>query len=143
MLRLSSFLFSLLLQGIFTMTTAKKAIVANYTQDAISTIVNDYNLGRQKGQDNAAILAELSAKYGRTIPSIRAKLASLKVYVKDTETSESSSVKATKRHYVSVLENLTGLPLESLETATKSQLQDLVLYIDDLKATIHDLKARI
>ena len=125
------------------MTTAKKAIVANYTQDAISTIVNDYNLGRQKGQDNAAILADLSAKYGRTIPSIRAKLASLKVYVKDEATIASTSVKATKSQYVESLETLTGLKLDSLEAATKSQLQDLALYVDDLKATIHELKARI
>lgn len=125
------------------MTTAKKAIVANYTSDAVSTIVNDYNLGRQNGQDNSAILAQLSSKYGRTIPSIRAKLASLKVYQKDVETSANTSVKATKSQYVESLEALTGLKLDSLEAATKSQLQDLALYVDDLKATIHDLKARI
>ena len=125
------------------MTTAKKAIVANYTSDAVSTIVNDYNLGRQNGQDNSAILAQLSSKYGRTIPSIRAKLASLKVYVKDEATIASSSAKATKSQYVESLETLTGLKLDSLEAATKVQLQDLCLYIDDLKATIHDLKARI
>lgn len=125
------------------MTTAKKAIVANYTSDVASTIVNDYNLGRANGQDNCAILAQLSSKYGRTIPSIRAKLASLKVYVKDEATIASSSVKATKSQYVESLETLTGLKLDSLEAATKSQLQDLALYVDDLKATIHDLKARI
>lgn len=125
------------------MTTAKKAIVANYTSDTISTIVNDYNLGRQNGLDNSAILAQLSAKFGRTIPSIRAKLASLKVYVKDEATIASTSVKATKSQYVESLETLTGLKLDSLESATKAQLQDLCLYIDDLKATIHELKARI
>ncbi len=125
------------------MTTAKKAIVANYTSDTISTIVNDYNLGRQNGLDNSAILAQLSAKFGRTIPSIRAKLASLKVYVKDEATIASTSVKATKSQYVESLETLTGLKLDSLESATKAQLQDLCLYIDDLKAAIHELKARI
>ncbi len=125
------------------MTTAKKAIIANYTQDAISTIVNDYNLGRANGLDNTTILLDLSSKYGRTIPSIRAKLASLKVYVKDVQTSENNSVKATKSQYVESLETLTGLKLDSLESATKAQLQDLCLYIDDLKATIHELKARI
>ena len=125
------------------MTTAKKAIVANYTSDAVSTIVNDYNLGRQNGQDNSAILAQLSAKYGRTIPSIRAKLASLKVYVKDETTIANTSVKATKSQYVESLEALTGLKLTSLEAATKAELQDLALYVDDLKATIHELKSRI
>lgn len=125
------------------MTTAKKAIVANYTQDAISTIVTDYTQGRANGLDNTTILLDLSSKYGRTIPSIRAKLASLKVYVKDEATIASTSVKATKSQYVESLETITGLKLDSLESATKAQLQDLCLYIDDLKATIHDLKARI
>ena len=125
------------------MTTTKKAVQANYTQDAISTIVNDYTQGRAKGLDNTAILLDLSSKYGKSIPSIRAKLASLKVYVKDEATIASTSVKATKSQYVESLETLTGLKLDSLESATKAQLQDLCLYIDDLKATIHDLKARI
>ena len=125
------------------MTTAKKAIVANYTSDVIAAIVTDYTQGRENGQDNTTILLDLSSKYGRTIPSIRAKLASLKVYVKEVQPSESSSVKATKSQYVSALESLTGLKLDSLESATKSQLQDLALYVDDLKATIHELKARI
>ncbi len=125
------------------MTTTKKAIVANYTSDVIAAIVAEYNTSRENGQDNSAILAELSTKYGKSIPSIRAKLASLKVYVKDEATIANTSVKATKSQYVSVLESLTSLKLDSLEAATKSQLQDLCLYIDDLKATIHELKARI
>lgn len=125
------------------MTTSKKAIVANYSQDVLTTIVTDYTQGRQNGQDNSAILAQLSAKFGRTIPSIRAKLASLKVYVKDEATIANTSVKATKSQYVEALEALTGLKLTSLEAATKAELQDLALYIDDILATIHDLKARI
>ena len=140
---LFSFLFSLLLQGIFTMTTTKKAIVANYTSDVIAAIVTDYTQGRANDLDNTAILLDLSAKYGKSIPSLRAKLASLKIYAKDLEPSTSTSVKATKSQYVESLEALTGLKLDSLESATKAQLQDLCLYIDDLKATIHDLKARI
>lgn len=125
------------------MTTAKKAIVANYTSDVIAAIVTDYTQGRANGLDNTTILLDLSAKYGKSIPSLRAKLASLKIYVKDLEPSTSTSVKATKSHYVESLEAVTGLKLDSLEAATKSQLQDLALYVDDLKATIHELKARI
>lgn len=125
------------------MTTTKKAIVANYTSDVIAAIVTDYTQGRANDLDNTAILLDLSSKYGKSIPSIRAKLASLKVYIKDVQTSESNSIKATKSQYVESLEALTGLKLDSLEAATKSQLQDLALYVDDLKATIHDLKARI
>lgn len=125
------------------MTTTKKAIVANYTSDVIAAIVAEYTQGRANDLDNTAILLDLSSKYGKSIPSIRAKLASLKVYVKDETTIANTSVKATKSQYVESLETLTGLKLDSLEAATKSQLQDLALYVDDLKATIHELKARI
>lgn len=125
------------------MTTTKKAVQANYSNDVIVAIVADYTQDRANGLDNTTILLDLSSKYGRTIPSLRAKLASLKVYVKDEATIANTSVKATKSQYVESLETLTGLKLDSLESATKAQLQDLCLYIDDLKATIHELKARI
>lgn len=125
------------------MTTTKKAVVANYSSETIANIVSDYQVGRENGLANADILNDLSKKHGKTIPSIRAKLASLKVYVKDTDTSDKAPTKATKSEYVSVLEALTGLKLDSLEAATKSQIIDLSLYIDDLKATIHDLKSRL
>jgi len=123
------------------MTTSKKVAQANYSQDTITSIVSYYQAGRQKGQDNATILLNLASIHGKSIPSLRAKLASLKVYQKDTETGNTSeTVKATKSQYVRALETLTGLSLDSLESATKAQLQDLCLYVDDLKATIHELK---
>lgn len=127
------------------MTTTKKAVVANYSADVIAAIVNDYNLGRQKGLNNAPILNDLSAKYGKTVPSLRAKLASLKAYVKDSDSSDSTATveKAKKSDLVLGLESLTGLSLTSLESATKTELLSLAEYIDDLLETVHDLKARI
>ena len=125
------------------MTNTKKATQANYSADQVAAIIADYKKGREDGILNNDIMAALSAKYGKTIPSIRAKLAQVKAYIKDADTSDKGTTKAKKGDIVQELEALTGLSLDSLEAATKSQLQDLCLYVDDLKATIHDLKARI
>ena len=125
------------------MTTSKKTVQANYTADVLAAIVGEYKQGRENGLDNAAILADLSAKYGKTVPSLRAKLAQIKAYVKDADTSASVSVKAKKSDIVEGLEVLTGLVLASLEACNKSELQALAEYIDDLNATIRDLKSRI
>lgn len=127
------------------MTTTKKAVQANYSQDVIVAIVSDYQKGRENGLANSTILAELSKKYAKTVPSIRAKLASLKLYVKDTSTSTSDkdTTKAKKSDIVEGLETLTGLSLASFEAVNKAELSTLADYIDDMLETIHDLKARI
>lgn len=122
------------------MTNTKKA---NYSADQVSAIIADYKKGREDGLANAVILVDLSAKYGKTIPSIRAKLAQVKAYIKDADTSDKGTTKAKKGDIVQELEALTELSLDSLEAATKSQLQDLCVYVDDLKATIHELKGRL
>lgn len=126
------------------MTTTKKAAQANYSADIIASITTDYQAGRTDGLDNSTILVELSKKYGKTVPSIRAKLASLKVYQKDIDTLASvSPSKAKKGDIVEGLETLTGLNLASFESCNKSELQALANYIDDILETIHDLKSRI
>lgn len=122
------------------MATVKKVAQANYSQDTITSLVSYYQASRQKGQDNATILSNLASIHGKSIPSLRAKLASLKVYQKDADSGNVTSNKATKSQFIEALETLTGLSLDSLESATKAQLQDLCLYVDDLKATIHELK---
>lgn len=125
------------------MTTSKKLVVTNYSADVIANIVSDYNKGRTSGHANNAILADLSAKYGKTIPSLRAKLAQVKAYIKDADTSEKGATKAKKSDIVEGLEVLTGLGLASFEACNKTELAALAEYLDDLLATIHDLKARI
>lgn len=125
------------------MTTSKKAVVVNYSADVIANLVSDYKTGRVNGLNNNAILADLAKKYGKTVPSIRAKLAQVKAYIKDADTSEKSATKAKKSDIVEGLETLTGLSLASFEACNKSELQTLADYIDDLLSTIHDLKSRL
>ena len=78
------------------MTTSKKAAQCNYTVDQVAAIVGEYKQGREDGLLNNEIMADLSAKFGKSIPSIRAKLASLKVYTKDLGTSDKDTTKAKK-----------------------------------------------
>lgn len=126
------------------MTNTKKAIQANYSADVIAAIVVEYKKGREEGLLNNDIMAALSAKYGKTIPSIRAKLASVKAYIKDADTSEKSAKKVAKKSdIVESLEFLTGLNISSFEACNKSELQALAEYIDDLLSTIHELKGRL
>ena len=125
------------------MTNTKKATQANYSAEVIAAIVGEYKEGRENGLANAVILAALSAKYGKTVPSLRAKLASLKVYQKDADTSDKGTTKAKKGDIVQELEAVTCLTLASLEAGNKTELQALADYIDDLLSTIHELKGRL
>ena len=126
------------------MTNTKKAPQANYPAEVIAAIVGEYKKGREDGLNNSDIMAALSAKYGKTVPSIRAKLAQVKAYIKDADTSEkSAATKAKKGDIVQELEALTALSLASLEAGTKTELQALADYIDDLLTTIHELKGRL
>lgn len=126
------------------MATIKKAAQANYSADIIASITTDYQAGRTDGLDNSTILVELAKKYGKTVPSIRAKLASLKVYQKDIDTLASvSPSKAKKGDIVEGLETLTGLNLASFESCNKAELSAMAEYIDELLSTIHELKGRL
>ena len=126
------------------MTNTKKATQANYSADLVAAIISDYKKGREDGILNNDIMAALSAKYGKTIPSIRAKLAQVKAYIKDADTSEkSAATKAKKGDIVEGLEAVTCLTLASLEASNKTELQALADYIDDLLSTIHELKGRL
>ena len=126
------------------MTTTKKAVQANYTNEMLAAIIAAYKKGREGGLDNGAILTDLAKKYGKTVPSIRAKLASLKVYQKDIDTLASvSPSKAKKGDIVEGLETLTGLNLASFESCNKAELSAMAEYIDELLSTIHELKGRL
>ena len=125
------------------MTNTKKATQANYSADQVAAIISDYKKGREDGLLNNDIMAALSAKYGKTIPSIRAKLAQVKAYIKDADTSDKGTTKAKKGDIVEGLEAVTCLTLASLEAGNKTELQALADYIDDLLSTIHELKGRL
>lgn len=69
-----------------------------YPVEMLDTIKAEYAERREAGEANATILADLSAKFDRSVPSIRTKLMVEKVYVKDTEgeKEEKASAKIPK-----------------------------------------------
>jgi len=120
----------------------KKIVVANYSDDILQAIIAEYNAFIiDYPNDNAAILNTLSAKYGKTVHSLRAKLSSLKVYVTATHiTAAASSNKGmTKEALVTAIALLVGRELAGLEVAPKAALQSLYDFIRSQKDKIEQL----
>lgn len=123
--------------------TTKKAVQANYSVELISSIVADYKalIIDHKG-DNSLVLNLLSEKHGKTVPSIRAKLASLKVYQSaDNSRNYDNKVpsKITKEQLTQSISKLVGQPLDGLEVAPKSVLLAIVAKLLENNDKINDL----
>lgn len=123
--------------------TTKKTVQANYSQELIATIVAEYNtlIVAHKG-DNKSVLAILSKTHGKTVPSLRAKLASLKVYQSSsTSSSSSSSVpsKITKEQLAQSISKLVGVDLQGLEVAPKNTLLAIAEKLLEQNDKINDL----
>ena len=100
---------------------------ANYNQDVVDAIVSDYTKSvKADGSNNAEVLDNLSKKHGKSIPSLRAKLAQLKVYLKPTGNDNDTKSRTKKLDLLAELESLVGCELPSLDSATKSDLQSLI-----------------
>ena len=119
----------------------KKIVIANYSDDILQAIVAEYNAAYAVNPDNAAILHTLSVKYGKTVHSLRAKLASLKVYVTATHiTAAASSNKGmTKEALVNAIALLVGHELAGLEVSPKAALQSLYDFIRTQASKIEQL----
>lgn len=121
-------------------TQTKKAVQANYSEALIATIVAEYQslIVANKG-DNSAVLKTLSEKHGKTVPSIRAKLASLKVYVSaDKKADEKTPIsydvtKSKKEDIAQAISNIVEHELQGLEVAPKNTLLVLLAFL--LKAS--------
>lgn len=120
-------------------TQAKKAVVANYSEALIASIVAEYQslIVAHKG-DNSTVLKLLSEKHGKTVPSIRAKLASLKVYQSDKKSGEKTPLasdvsKSKKEDIATAISNIVGQDLQGLEVAPKTTLLNLLAFL--LKAS--------
>ena len=134
------------------MTTQAKTKQANYSAEAIAIISTEYQNAIAKAianktplvEANKAILADLSAKHGKTTASLRAKLASLKVYVsesKDSDTANKVSSKITKEQITSSISKSLGVSCDGLEAAPKTVLLAIALKLVEQDKKISDLIA--
>ena len=121
--------------------TTKKVVQANYSEDILLAIVAEYRAFIiDFPNDNHAILHTLATKYGKSVHSLRAKLASLKVYVTANHTTAAGSNKGmTKEALVNAIAAIVGQDLSGLEVAPKATLQTLFDFIRSQAAKIEQL----
>ena len=110
---------------------------ANYTEDQVTSIVASYKAGES--------LENIAASVGKSVPSVRAKLAALKVYVSKAATTkpENKGVKVNKEGLKACLESLLGCELLNVEAASKAALLALINAIkardDKIQSLIDDM----
>lgn len=116
------------------MTTVLKA--ANYTEEQVTAIVAAYKAGDS--------LESIAASIGKSVPSVRAKLAALKVYVSKAKSEAKTSEKGgNKEALASLLSELVGVDLLNVEAASKAALLALINAIkardDKIQSLIDDM----
>ncbi len=110
---------------------------ANYTEDQVTAIVAAYKAGDS--------LESIAASVGKSVPSVRAKLAALKVYVSKAATTKPASekTKINKEGLKAYLESLVGKDLLNIEAASKDALLALINAIkardDKIQGLIDDM----
>ena len=101
--------------------TTVKTVATNYSADQVTSIVTAYKAGTS--------LEDIAKSVSKSVPSVRAKLSSLKVYVSkaksDVKTSDKGE-KANKESLAAKLSELVGLPLLNVESASKPALIALI-----------------
>ena len=118
------------------MTTVKTLPAANYSEDQVTAIVSAYKAGES--------LESIAASIGKSVPSVRAKLAALKVYVsKAVKPASEKTPRENKDGLKSKLESLLGVELLNIEAASKAALLALINAIksrdDKIQGLIDDM----
>lgn len=113
--------------------TTVKTVAANYSESQVLSIVAAYKAGES--------LENIAASVGKSVPSVRAKLASLGVYVSKTKTSDKieKTDKANKEALAAKLSELVGCSLLNVEAASKAALLALINAIKERDSKIESL----
>ena len=128
--------------------TTKKTVQANYSQELSSLIVSDYaDLMAKNANDNKIVLQILSEKHGKSIPSLRAKLSSLKVYISSDKVNNNEPIAdgkpVKKEEIANAISNIVGVELTGLEAATKATLQTLLTFLLKVNKLLNEKEAKI
>ena len=128
--------------------TTKKTVQANYSQELSSLIVSDYaDLMAKNANDNKIVLQILSEKHGKSIPSLRAKLSSLKVYISPDKVNNNEPIAdgkpVKKEEIANAISNIVGTELSGLEAATKAALQNLLTFLLKVNKLLNEKEAKI
>lgn len=123
------------------MTNTVKAV--NYSEEQIVRMKTVYREADTDAERKEAVQT-LADEFGKTINSIRAKLAGMKVYVKPAKTTKSGAVSVTKAKLVEQLTAITGATpelMDSLEGATKNALNALLTRFAEYEAILEEYEA--
>lgn len=123
------------LKSDYIMTTVK-TVQANYTADQVTAITAAYKAGTS--------LEDIAKSVNKSVPSVRAKLSSLKVYISKAKKADASDTsdkkeKANKEALAAKLSELLGVNLLNIEAASKPALLALINHITMLNSKIDSL----
>ena len=130
------------------MTTKQKTVQTNYSAELSSLIVAEYaQLMGEYANDNKQVLSLLSEKYGKSVPSLRAKLASLKVYISADKVDNNEPIAdgkpVKKEEIANAISNIVGTELSGLEAATKAALQNLLTFLLKVNKLLNEKEDKI
>ena len=93
-----------------------------YTEEDIAVLHTEYDPA-----NTAETVAELAERLNKTVPSIRAKLVSLGVYVAPTKPAKVAKDEGpSKKELINELVVMTGKQLKGIEGATKPAIAELI-----------------
>ena len=116
-------------------TKAQSVTSSKYTEDQTQELVQAYT-GADTEEARDEVVATYGEKFGKTVASVRAKLASESVYVPKTRKTKSGEPVVSKSELVGKVAKLLGQSeesFESLEKANKSVLKSIVNGLMDTK----------
>ncbi len=118
------------------MTTQVKTVQANYTQEQVIAIVAAYKAGTS--------LEDIAKSVSKSVPSVRAKLASLKVYISKAKQADNGDKvekgeKANKEALANILREMLGDTLLNIEASSKACLIALINAIKQRDSKIESL----
>lgn len=109
-------------------TKAQSVTSSKYTDEQTQELVQAYTAADTE-ESRDQVVAEYSDKFGKTVASVRAKLASESVYVPKARKTKSGEPIVSKSELVGKIAGLLGKPedqFESLEKANKPVLKSIV-----------------
>ena len=89
----------------------------------------------------------MSEKHGKSVPSLRAKLSSLKVYISANSADTDKPIvgdKVTKKEDIAcAISDIIGQELTGLEAATKATLQTLLTFLLKVNKLLNEKEDKI
>ena len=129
------------------MTNKQKTVQTNYSAELVSVLVAEYAQLMSEHKDNKIVLDLLSKKHGKSIPSLRAKLSSLKVYISSDKVNNNEPIAdgkpVKKEEIANAISNIVGTELGGLEAATKAALQAILAYLLKVSKQLEEKEAKI